>query len=104
MPKPLSNMHVCVFFFQKLFYQGFCQLTLGKKSTSVLLIDDCGNKWNCITIYGTRPYNHLKIGGGWKRMVDARRIKVGTNIKIGAPYAGNNDKIYLIVKRPQVMN
>jgi len=31
-------------------------------------------------------------------------LKVGTNIKIGAPNAGNNDKIYLVVKRPQVMN
>ena len=52
---------------------------------------------------GTRPYNHLTIGGGWKHMVQARRISVGTKIMLGAPYAGNNDKIYLIVKRPEVI-
>jgi len=54
---------ICMFgvLLQKLFYQGFCQLTLSKKTTFVLPIDDRGNKWNCITIYGTRPCNHLKI-------------------------------------------
>ena len=62
----------------------------------------CGNKWKCMTIYGTRPYNHLKIGGGWKRMVEARRISIGTNIKLGAPAAGDNDKLYLVVKHPEV--
>jgi len=35
-------------------------------------------------------------------MVEARRISVGTKIKLGASDAGINDEVYVVVKRPGV--
>ena len=81
-------------------YDGFCRLTLGKKTTSLVMIDDCGNKWNCISIYGPRPYKHIKIGGAWKRMAEARRLPLAATIKVGAANVGKNETIYFDVKRP----
>jgi hypothetical protein len=69
---------------------------------SVVLIDDCGSKLNCITIISKRTHRHIKIGGGWKHMVEARNIPIGVHIKIGAPRAGNKDKLYIEVTRPSV--
>ena len=80
-------------------YNNFCRLALGKKTTSVVVIDDCGNTWKCIAVYATRPNTHIRIGGGWGRMVDARRLSIGDKIKIGVPNAGKNEKIYLTVTR-----
>jgi len=67
------------------------------------MIDDCGNKWNCIAIFGSRPYRHIKLGGGWKRMVLARRLEEGVMVKVGFPLACMNDTIYIQVKRPTVV-
>jgi len=39
------------------------------------------------------------IGGGWTRMVKARRFKEGDRVIIGAPYFGGNDKLFVIVYR-----
>jgi hypothetical protein len=86
-----------------LIYQGLCDLTIGKKTTSLTMIDDCGNKWNCITVFGTRPHHHIKLGGGWKRMVQARKLEEGVMVKVGFPHAGMNDTIYIQVKRPAVV-
>jgi len=74
------NTTICV---QMLIYKGLCDVTIGKKTTSLILLDDCGNIWNCITIFGTRPHHHIKLGGGWKRMVDARRLEEGVLVKVG---------------------
>jgi len=81
-------------------YNSFCRLAIGKKTTSVVVLDDCGNTWRCIAVYGTRPNTHIKIGGNWGRLVDARRLVVGVKVKIGVPNAGRNETIYVIVKRP----
>jgi len=86
-----------------LIYKGLCELTIGKRTTSLTMLDDCGNTWNCITIFGTRPHHHIKLGGGWKRMVLARRLKEGDMVKVGFPHAGKNDTIFIQVKRPVVV-
>ncbi|KEH33753.1 hypothetical protein MTR_3g452180 [Medicago truncatula] len=78
---------------------GFCKLTLCKGTTSINLVDECGNKWMCTVVYGTRPYKHFKIGGGWKRMVDARGLGIGCIVKLGAPADGSNQKLYFKVIR-----
>jgi len=85
---------------QMLIYKGLCDLTIEKKTTSLTMIDDCGNKWNCITIFGSSPHHHIKLGGGWKRMVLARRLEEGVMVKVGFPLAEMNDIIYIQVKRP----
>jgi hypothetical protein len=73
---------------------GFCRLTLNKRSTSVKLVDDFGNAWYCTLVYGRHKYAHFKIGGAWKRMVDARGIGRGSHIILGAPKFGSNDTVY----------
>jgi len=83
-----------VIFLQMLIYKGLCDLTIGKKPTSLTMIDDCGNKWNCITVFRTRPYHHIKLGGGWKRMVQACRLEEVVMVKVGFAHAGMNDTIY----------
>jgi len=67
------------------------------------MIDDCGNKWNCITIFGTMPHHHIKLGGGWKRMVQARRFEEGVMVKVGFPHSGMTNTIYIQVKHPAVV-
>jgi len=47
---------------------------LDTKTTSIKLVDDCRNSWNCILIFGSAPYLHCMIGGEWKRFVDARML------------------------------
>ena len=46
-------------------------------STSVKMVDECGNCWDCVLIFGTAPYEHCKIGGQWKRFVEARMLCEG---------------------------
>jgi len=46
------------------------------------MIDDCGNKWNCITVFGTRPHHHTEL-------------EEGVMVKVGFPHAGMNDTIYI---------
>jgi hypothetical protein len=67
------------------------------------MIDDCGNKGSCITIFGSRPHHHIKLEEGWKRMVEALRIEAGAIVKVGFPHADKNDTIYIDVKRPIVI-
>lgn len=46
-------------------------------TTSIKLVDDCGDGWDCVLIFGSTPYQHTMIGGRWKRFVDARRVCQG---------------------------
>jgi hypothetical protein len=80
-------------------YEGFTEVVLERKTTSLILIDDCGNKWNYILIFGMMSYNHYRIGSDWKRMVSARRIKEGKSIRLGALIGGNNKKVYISLDR-----
>ena len=65
--------------------------------TTVNTIDDCGNIWVCELTFATIPYEHFKIGGCWKRFVEARRLREGVKIRGGAPLVGSHDTIYLDV-------
>ena len=76
-------------------YEGFREMSLDKSNTTIKLIDDCGNRWDCYQVYQSMPENLFKIGGQWKRMVDARRIKHLVYMKLGAPTAGNNRTFYI---------
>jgi len=80
-----------------LLHEGFCQQTLDKASTLLKLVDDCGNLWECILVFGSDPYEHCRIGGAWKRFIDARNLYEGCKVKIGAPVGGNNSTLYIQV-------
>jgi len=92
-----------VIFMQMLIYNGLCDLTIWKNTTSLTMIDDCGNKWNCITIFGSRPHRHVKLSRGWKRMVLARRLEECVMVKVGFSLSGMNDTIYIQLKRPTIL-
>lgn len=79
-------------------YNSFCSLALGKKTTSAVILDNCGNTWKCIAVYGTQSHTHINIGGAWGRLVDARRLGVGMKIRIGVPNPGKNEKIFLTIQ------
>jgi hypothetical protein len=80
-------------------YTGFCEQCLDKRNKTLVLIDDNGNKWDCTLVVGTLIQANWRIGGQWKRMVDARKIKPGAYMIIGAPMHGNNTTAYFSVKR-----
>jgi len=44
-----------------------------------------------------KPYKHFRIGGGWKRMVDARGLGRGCTVRLGAPTNGRNQTFYFRV-------
>ncbi|WJX43734.1 non-specific serine/threonine protein kinase [Trifolium repens] len=79
-------------------YDGFGQIAFHEDTTSVKLVDDCGNMWNCTSIYVTFPHAHFKVGGEWSRLVAARRLLVGEYIKIGAKDIGDEQILYLMFK------
>lgn len=87
-----------IFFFQKLLYPGFCQITLDKRTTSVELVDECGNIWECMLIYCRHPYAHFKVGGAFKRMVEARRILEGCHIMVGTLEVRPNEKLFFCLR------
>jgi hypothetical protein len=60
-------------------------------------VDDYGNKWNCVLIYGYFSYKHFKIGGEWKWLVAARRLEVDDHIKVGGYVREKNENLYLII-------
>jgi hypothetical protein len=80
-------------------YEDFGERALKKTTTTLNLVDDCGNKWNCVLIYGSFPYKHFKIGGEWKRLVAARRLEVGDHITVGGYVRENNEDLYLLICR-----
>jgi hypothetical protein len=65
---------------------GFCQIALNKNTKHIKMIDDYGNLWFCTLVYED---NNFKLGGGWKRMVVARRFRQGLRVIVGAPEAGS---------------
>ena len=90
-------------FFADDYLQGLVWFNYREKTTSLTMVDDCGNKWNCITVFGTGPHHHIKLGGGWKRMVQACRLEEGVMVKVGFPHAGMTDTIYIQVNRPAIV-
>jgi hypothetical protein len=78
-------------------YEDFGEKALHKTTTTLNLVDDYGNKWNCVLIYGYFSYKHFKIGGEWKRLVAARRLEVGDHIKVGGYVREKNEDLYLII-------
>lgn len=88
-----------LFGLHELSYIGFCQATLDIEMTSLRVVDDNGNVWGCTLMYGTDDGGYFKIGGSWKRMVLARRLRQGSRILLGAPVAGKNEVLYLRVIR-----
>jgi hypothetical protein len=80
-----------------LIYEGKVETMLDRATTSLKLVDDCGNRWECLLIFGTVPYDHCMIGGEWKRFVEARKLCEGVRIRLGVPMAGVNDTVYLTV-------
>lgn len=77
----------------------FRELTLEKKTTIIKVIDDCCNRWDYIAVYQSLPEKQFKVGGQWKRLVEARRVKHGAYMIVGAPTAGNNNTLYLSLQR-----
>lgn len=65
------------------------------------MVDDCGNCWDCVLIFGSTPYEQCQIGGEWKWFVEARNearnVYEGVRMKIGAPVAGSNQTVYVTV-------
>lgn len=82
---------------QILLYTGNVPQMLGTLKITVNIIDDCANIWVCELTFATIPYEHFKIGGHWKRFVEARRLREGVKIRGGAPMVGTHDTIYLDV-------
>jgi hypothetical protein len=78
-------------------YEGRCAQILDTDATTVKMVDDCGNCWDCVLMFGPTPFEHCKIGGEWKRFVEARRLYEGVRLRIGAPVAGSNHTIYVTV-------
>ncbi|RHN79519.1 hypothetical protein MtrunA17_Chr1g0178231 [Medicago truncatula] len=78
-----------------LVYNGFCEFALDKRTTALVLIDDCDNKWKCTLFLGSISYRHRKIVGEWKKMIAARRICEAAQIKLGALMVGKNEIVYL---------
>jgi len=48
-------------------------------------------------MFGTDDGPHFIIGGCWKRLVMARRLRQGSRLVLGAPMAGKNTTMYLRV-------
>ncbi|KEH19197.1 hypothetical protein MtrunA17_Chr8g0359311 [Medicago truncatula] len=91
----LSPLHIT----WELAYNGFCELILDRRTTALKLVDDCGNKWDCTLIFDSRPYPHFPVGGGFHRMILARRLRDGCHVMVGAPGVGSNDTLYFRIVR-----
>jgi len=76
-------------------YIGFREFALDKWTKTLVLIDDCGNKWNCTLFFLSISYRHRKIAGEWKQMIAACRICEAAQIKLGALMVGKNEIVYL---------
>lgn len=76
-------------------YEGRCEQIIDKAATTVKLVDECRNAWDCVLMFGSTPYEHCKIGGMWKRFVDARKIFEGVRMRFAALVVGNNSTVYV---------
>lgn len=66
---------------------GFCELTLDVNVVVSVMVDECGNQWECSSLFGRRPFLHFIIGGGFNRLVMARRLCEGSHVMVGASVA-----------------
>ncbi|GAU39653.1 hypothetical protein TSUD_18360 [Trifolium subterraneum] len=94
--KALTYYDVCTGFLM-LPYDGFGEFAFHEATTSIKLVDDCGNVWNCNLIFVTFPCKHYKVSGEWARLVAARRLSVGLNIMVGAQPSRQSESLYLII-------
>lgn len=78
-------------------YEGRVQQVINMAATTVKLVDDYENEWDCVLMFGLTPYEHCKIGGSWKRFVDAHKFFEGVRIMICAQVVGNNSTLYVTV-------
>jgi hypothetical protein len=74
---------------------GFAHMALDRETTAIGLVDDNGNLWDCTLQFSMTPHPNFKIGGGWDRMVKARRIKEGARVVVGAPAVGMNLTLFV---------
>jgi hypothetical protein len=91
----ISNFNFCVLLGTGSCWFGFWSGSLDASTTALNILDDNGNIWGCTLMVGNDDGLHFTIGGGWKRMVMARRLRQGSCIMLGAPVAGNNTTLYL---------
>ncbi|AES98289.1 transmembrane protein, putative [Medicago truncatula] len=80
-----------------LIYEGEVAKMMDIGTTSIKLVDDCGNGWGCVLIFGSTPYQHAMIGGMWKCFVDVHRLRKWGKIRLGVSMVGENDKIYSLL-------
>lgn len=70
-------------------------MALNRETTTIGLVDDNGNLWDCTLQVSMTPHQNFKIGGGWDRMVKARKIKEGACVVVGAPAVGMNLTLFI---------
>lgn len=76
----------------------FREQCLEKKNADLTLIDDNGNKWKCRVVVGTLTQSNRRIRGQWKTMIDARNIKHGSYMIIGALMSGTINTTFFSIK------
>jgi hypothetical protein len=69
---------------------------LDRGSTSLKLVDDCGNVWECILIFGT-AHDHCRIDGQWKCFVEAHNGYEWVRMRLRAAVVGDNEMLYVQV-------
>ncbi|WJX65470.1 linoleate 13S-lipoxygenase [Trifolium repens] len=69
-----------------------------QQTTSIKLVDECANVWDCYLIQVTFPFKYCNIGGQWSSLVAARRLKIGDAVKFGVEARGHNEVLYLTLK------
>jgi len=74
-------------------------MCLDTSSTSIRLVDEHGNRWNCTIQFVPGNDPHFLIGVGWNKMLKARGLKDGARVVLGAPGIGSNDTVYFNVIR-----
>jgi len=63
-----------------LLHGSFIEQALDRARTILKLVDECGNVWDCVLIFGTILYEHCRIGGQWRRFVEARNLCDGVRV------------------------
>ena len=95
----LLIFHLILSFSKVHAYVGFSIMCLDTSSTSIKLVDEHGNRWNCTIQFVPCNDARFLICSGWNKMVKARGLKDGDRVVIGAPGVGSNETLYCIVIR-----
>ncbi|GAU42994.1 hypothetical protein TSUD_188680 [Trifolium subterraneum] len=77
-------------------YDDFGEHAFDDTTTSIKLIDDCGNAWDCDLVFVTFPCNYLKNGGWWSKLVAFKRVSVGKFIRVDVQAEESNETLYII--------